>query len=144
MALRTFSNKGLRTQKVSRHLFSIQRGSEASHSQVALVPDLSRQNTTFLIPRSETSATGFVAGSVPHWNLKHLGTFRNISTLSLLETKEQQAKRGHKLKLSEECVRRAEHRRYPSNLPDDATCKERVAGCGGGGRGGRLRHTVTG
>ena len=26
---------------------------------------------------------------------------------------------GHKLKLLEECVRRAEHRRYPSNLPDD-------------------------
>ena len=33
---------------------------------MALVPDLSTQNTTFLILRSETSATGFVAGSVPH------------------------------------------------------------------------------
>ena len=34
---------------------------------VALVPDLSTQNTTFLILRSGTSTTGFVAESVPHW-----------------------------------------------------------------------------
>ena len=35
---------------------------------MALVSDLSTQNTTFLILRSENSATGFVAGSVPLWH----------------------------------------------------------------------------
>ena len=47
--------------------FRLPMRNEASHSQVALVPDLSTQNTTFLILRSETSTTGLVAGSVPHW-----------------------------------------------------------------------------
>ena len=36
---------------------------------VALVPDLSTQNTPFLILRSGTSATGFLAERVPHFYL---------------------------------------------------------------------------
>ena len=44
-----------------------QWGTLSATNPVALVPDLSTQNTTFLILSSGTSATGFVAERVPHF-----------------------------------------------------------------------------
>ena len=43
-----------------------QWGNLSATNPVALIPDLSTQNTTFLVLRSGTSATGFVAERVPH------------------------------------------------------------------------------
>ena len=43
-------------------------GTLSATNPVALVPDLSAQNTVCLILRSGTSATGFVAERVPHYN----------------------------------------------------------------------------
>ena len=50
----------------------------------------------------------------------HLEISRPFPLPPLFETKAR-VKRGHKLKLLKECVRRAEHRRYPSNPSDDAS-----------------------